>query len=145
VAYPLRKRHDLEEARVAERVAEALDLVGLPGCAAMMPSELSGGMRKRVALARAVAPQPQVVLYDEPTTGLDPIATRRIDELIRSVRQRLAVTQVVVTHDLASAYLISDRLAMLEDGRIRCIEPVTAFRRSDDPTVRAFLGAMDAP
>ncbi|HEX8953502.1 MAG TPA: ATP-binding cassette domain-containing protein, partial [Polyangia bacterium] len=119
--------------------------VGLPGIEAMMPAELSGGMKKRVALARAVAAEPAVVLYDEPTTGLDPISTRRIDDLIRSVQERLGITSVVVTHDLASAFLVSDRIAMLDGGRIRSIDGVDAFRRSRDPVIRAFVDAMRPP
>ena len=104
-----------------------------------MPAELSGGMRKRVALARAIAAEPEVVLYDEPTTGLDPINTRRINELIRSVQERLGITSVVVTHDLASAYIVSDRIAMLDAGRIRSIEDVDGvppLAGSGDPRVR---------
>ncbi len=110
-----------------------------------MPAELSGGMKKRVALARAIAAEPDIVLYDEPTTGLDPINTRRIDDLIRSVQQRLGITSVVVTHDLPSAFLVSDRIAMLDGGRIRSIDGVDAFRRSADPVIRAFVDAMRPP
>jgi phospholipid/cholesterol/gamma-HCH transport system ATP-binding protein len=142
VAYPLRQQRRFSPAEVAARVAESLAVVGLPDTEAMMPSELSGGMKKRVALARAIAPEPQVVLYDEPTTGLDPITTRRIDDLIRSVQERLGITSVVVTHDLASAFLVSDRIAMLDGGRIRSIDRVDAFRRSHDPVIRAFVDAM---
>ncbi len=142
VAYPLRHQRQLPADEVAARVAESLSVVGLPGIEAMTPAELSGGMKKRVALARAIAAEPAVVLYDEPTTGLDPITTRRIDDLIRSVQERLGITSVVVTHDLASAFLVSDRIAMLDGGRIRSIDGVDAFRRSDDPVIRAFVDAM---
>ncbi len=145
VAYPLRHQPGFPPADVAARVAESLALVGLPDVEEMMPSELSGGMKKRVALARAIAPRPQVVLYDEPTNGLDPVNTRRIDELIRSVQRRFEVTQVVVTHDLPSAFLVSDRVAMLEAGRIRTVDAVEPFRRTRDPVVRAFVDAMGAP
>jgi len=144
VAYPLRQQHRFSPAEIAARVAEALAVVGLPDVAAMMPVELSGGMKKRVALARAIAGEPDVVLYDEPTTGLAPISTRRIDDLIRSVQRRLGITSVVVTHDLPSAFLISDRVAMLADGRIRTIDDVEPFRHSRDPMIRAFVDAMDA-
>jgi len=145
VAYPLRQQRRLAAGELAARVAESLAVVGLPDTEAMMPSELSGGMKKRVALARAIAAEPEIVLYDEPTTGLDPITTRRIDDLIRSVQERLGITSVVVTHDLPSAFLVSDRIAMLEGGRIRSIGEVDAFRRSEDPTIRAFLDAMRPP
>jgi phospholipid/cholesterol/gamma-HCH transport system ATP-binding protein len=145
VAYPLRHQRRFTPADVAARVAESLAVVGLPDTGPMMPSELSGGMKKRVALARAIAGEPDIVLYDEPTTGLDPITTRRIDDLIRSVQQRLGITSVVVTHDLPSAFLVSDRIAMLEGGRIRSIGEVDAFRRSEDPTIRAFRDAMRLP
>ena len=145
VAYPLRHPRRMSATEVAARVAESLAVVGLPDTEAMMPSELSGGMKKRVALARAIAAEPDIVLYDEPTTGLDPITTRRIDDLIRSIQERLGITSVVVTHDLASAFLVSDRIALLDGGRIRAISGVDAFRRSEDPTIRSFLDAMQLP
>jgi phospholipid/cholesterol/gamma-HCH transport system ATP-binding protein len=143
VAYPL--RHQLVAAELAERVAECLALVGLPGIGAQMPAELSGGMKKRVALARALAPEPDILLYDEPTTGLDPINTRRIDDLIRDAQRRLGLTSIVVTHDLPSAYLVSDRIAMLAAGRVRSVDDVATFRRSSDPDIRAFVDAMRSP
>jgi phospholipid/cholesterol/gamma-HCH transport system ATP-binding protein len=142
VAYPLALRRRFSAGEIATRVAESLAVVGLPDTQDMMPSELSGGMKKRVALARAIAGEPDVVLYDEPTTGLDPITTRRIDDLIRSVQRRLGLTSIVVTHDLESAFLVSDRIAMLHDGRIRAIDDVNALRRSRDPVIRAFVDAM---
>jgi phospholipid/cholesterol/gamma-HCH transport system ATP-binding protein len=142
VAYPLVQRRQLSAGEIAARVSDSLSVVGLPGIEAMMPSELSGGMKKRVALARAISAEPDVVLYDEPTTGLDPIATRRIDDLIRAVQRRLGLTSIVVTHDLASAFLVSDRIAMLDAGRIRVVEDVDGFRRSRDPVIRAFVDAM---
>ncbi len=143
VAYPLVRQHRLEPGEVAARVAESLAVVDLADTGAMMPAELSGGMKKRVALARAISAEPEVVLYDEPTTGLDPITTRRIDDLIRSVQHRLGITSIVVTHDLPSAFLVSDRVAMLAGGRIQTIEEVAAFRRSRDPEIRAFVDAME--
>lgn len=145
VAYPLRRRRLLSARELADRVAHALEVVGLPGINEMMPAELSGGMKKRVALARAIVAEPDVVLYDEPTTGLDPISTRRIDDLIRSVQARLHATSIVVTHDLASAFLISDRIAMLAGGRVVAVEPTAVFRRSANPAIRAFVDAMGAP
>lgn len=143
IAYPLRVRGVRSEQAMRERVAEVLEVVGLPGIEQKMPAELSGGMRKRVSLARAVAEVPQVVLYDEPTTGLDPINVRRISELIVDLRERLHTTAVVVTHDLASAYLVSDRMAMLAEGHVIAIDDTPQFRRSNDPTVHEFLGAME--
>jgi phospholipid/cholesterol/gamma-HCH transport system ATP-binding protein len=142
IAYPLRERGVEDEGAIAQRAAEVLALVGLPGVEAKMPAELSGGMRKRVALARAIADPPKVLLYDEPTTGLDPINVRRISELILDINQRLKVTSICVTHDLASAYMISDRLAMIAERRIIAIGPAEELRRSDDPRVKEFLTAM---
>jgi phospholipid/cholesterol/gamma-HCH transport system ATP-binding protein len=120
VAYGLREhfRKEMSEEDIGARVAWALGLVGLSGIEAMAPSDLSGGMKKRVGLARAVAVRPDVVLYDEPTTGLDPINTTRINHMITGLRRVLGITSVVVTHDMASAYAISDRIAMVHRGRI---------------------------
>ena len=141
VAYPLRRQR-LPASEIADRVADRLTLVGLPDTARLMPSELSGGMKKRVALARSIAGEPEVVLYDEPTTGLDPINTRRINELIRSIQARLHVTSILVTHDLPSAYMVSDRLAMLSDRKIVAVLPTTEFRASPIPAIRDFVDAM---
>jgi phospholipid/cholesterol/gamma-HCH transport system ATP-binding protein len=145
VAFPLRRQGRAGEAEVAGRVAESLALVDLPATGPMMPAELSGGMKKRVALARAIVTDPEVILYDEPTTGLDPVNTRRIDDLIRSVQRRLGVTSIVVTHDLPSAFLVSDRMAMLAGGRIAVVDDVEPFRRSRDLEIRSFLDAMVSP
>jgi phospholipid/cholesterol/gamma-HCH transport system ATP-binding protein len=122
-----------------ERVAWALGLVGLPGIEEMRPSDLSGGMRKRVGLARAIAVQPEVLLYDEPTTGLDPINTARVNHLITGLQQRLNITSIVVTHDMKSAFTISDRIAMVHGGRIICAGSVEEFRASEDPRVSNFI------
>jgi phospholipid/cholesterol/gamma-HCH transport system ATP-binding protein len=143
IAYPLRERGVRSQQALRERVSEVLEVVGLPGIEHKMPAELSGGMRKRVSLARAVAEVPQVVLYDEPTTGLDPVNVRRISELIVDLRERLNTTAVVVTHDLASAYLVSDRMAMLAEGRVIAVDNTPQFRRSHNPTVHEFLSAMN--
>lgn len=143
IAYPLRERGAQRGAALDERVAEVLEMVGLPGIENKMPAELSGGMRKRVSLARALAEVPQVVLYDEPTTGLDPVNTRRISELIVELRDKLDTTSVVVTHDLASAFMITDRMAMIADGRIIAVDTTRSFRRNDNPIVREFLTAMN--
>jgi phospholipid/cholesterol/gamma-HCH transport system ATP-binding protein len=143
IAYPLRERGGHAPQDITARVAEVLEMVGLPGIERKMPAELSGGMRKRVSLARAVAEVPQVVLYDEPTTGLDPVNVRRISELITELRDKLDTTSIVVTHDLASAYLISDRMAMIAQGGIIAADATPRFRRSDNPVVREFLTAMN--
>jgi len=142
VAYPLREHFRLSESELRERVGKKLAQVGLPGIEHMRPAELSGGMRKRVAIARAIAADPEVLLYDEPTTGLDPINTRRINELIRSIQRDLHVTSLVVTHDMASAFMVSDRMAMLSDRRIRATLPREEFRRSSDPAIHDFVHAM---
>jgi phospholipid/cholesterol/gamma-HCH transport system ATP-binding protein len=142
VAYALRERGTRDETRISARVAEVLEMVGLPRIEAKMPAELSGGMRKRVALARAIAVAPKVLLYDEPTTGLDPINVRRVSELILDLNQRLHVTSVCVTHDLASAFMISDRIAMIADRRVIEVGSTEAMRRSSNPQVQEFLNAM---
>ncbi|MCS6796931.1 MAG: ABC transporter ATP-binding protein [Myxococcota bacterium] len=139
VAYGLREHLRLDERQIDARVAEALVAVGLPGIESMWPSDLSGGMRKRVGLARAIAYRPEVLLYDEPTTGLDPINTTRINQLIVHLKRSLDVTSVVVTHDMQSAFGISDRIAMIHEGRVIFEGSPEALRRSSDPRVRAFI------
>lgn len=141
VSYGLREHFSsqMSEAEIRGRVAWALDLVGLPGIEGMKPSDLSGGMRKRVALARSIAVQPEVVLYDEPTTGLDPINTARVNHLIRGLKQKLNNTSVVVTHDMKSAFAISDRIAMVHSGGIIFSGTVEELRNSEDPRVTDFI------
>ena len=124
---------------IAERVAECLRLVDLEGYQERYPSELSGGQRKRAGLARAIASRPKYLLYDEPTTGLDPVTTAVIDRLIVRMRQELGVTGVVITHDMASAFRISDRIAMLYEGRVRFQGTPVEIRASQDPVVRGFI------
>ena len=124
---------------IAERVAECLRLVDLEGYQERYPSELSGGQRKRAGLARAIASRPKYLLYDEPTTGLDPVTTAVIDRLIVRMRQELGVTGVVITHDMASAFRISDRIAMLYEGRVRFQGTPLEIRASQDPVVRGFI------
>lgn len=142
IVYSLRERGITDSETLRARVAEVLAMVDLPGIENMLPAELSGGMRKRVALARAVAESPKILLYDEPTTGLDPMNVRRISELIVSLRDQLSVTSIVVTHDLPSAFLVSDRIAIVAEGRIAAVDTVEAIQRSRDPQVRPFLDAM---
>jgi phospholipid/cholesterol/gamma-HCH transport system ATP-binding protein len=141
VAYGLKEHfhHSMTKAEIDERVQWALELVGLPGIESMNPADLSGGMRKRVALARSIAVQPEVVLYDEPTTGLDPINTARVNHLIMGLKQRLKITSVVVTHDMRSAFTISDRIAMVHGGRIIFSGTVDELKRCTDPRVSDFI------
>lgn len=142
IAYPLREHlKDLSEAEINERVAKNLKRVNLPGIEQMRPSDLSGGMRKRVGLARAIAMDPEVILYDEPTTGLDPISTRIIDELIISMKKQLGCTSIVVTHDMDSAFRVSDRIAMLAKKKIVASGTVKEMQASTNADVRAFFDA----
>jgi phospholipid/cholesterol/gamma-HCH transport system ATP-binding protein len=142
VAYPLREHLDWGEERIAERVEECLEAVGMPGAQALMPAELSGGMRKRVGVARGIALEPRAILYDEPTTGLDPANQRRIGELVRSLQLRLGITSVVVTHELDLCFGISDRVALLKRGRIAAVGAAEEIERSADPDVVAFLAGV---
>jgi phospholipid/cholesterol/gamma-HCH transport system ATP-binding protein len=129
----------LDEPEIREIVEAKLELVGLTGISEKRPSELSGGMRKRVALARAIARDPEIILYDEPTTGLDPITCDLINELIVRLRERLKVTAVAVTHDMTSAYRIADRICMLHDGKIIGEGTPDEIRTSDNPYIRQFI------
>jgi phospholipid/cholesterol/gamma-HCH transport system ATP-binding protein len=138
VAFPLDAHTVMDEDEKRRRGAHLLGLVGLAGIESRWPAELSGGMRKRVSLARALALEPQIVLYDEPTTGLDPIRTREIDDLIVRMRHELGLTGLVVTHDIPSTLRIADRIAMLREGRVHFTGTVAEFLASSDPTVVAF-------
>ena len=142
VAYGLREHREWPEERIAARVAECLEAVGLPRAERLMPAELSGGMRKRVGVARGIALEPRVILYDEPTTGLDPANQRRIGELIRSLQERLRITSVVVTHELELCFAISDRVAFLHRGRIGAEGTAEEMRGSVDPALQAFLAGV---
>lgn len=142
VAFGLREHTDKSEAEISRIVQEKLALVGLEGVEQMMPNELSGGMKKRVGLARAIACEPSVIFYDEPSSGLDPIMTARIDELIVNTQRKLGVTSVVVTHDMASACRIADRIAMIYEGDLIALEPVERFRQLEDPRVQAFFHTL---
>jgi phospholipid/cholesterol/gamma-HCH transport system ATP-binding protein len=139
VAMGLRKQGTLDERQIEERVNEALDLVDLPNVAPRFPAELSGGMRKRVGIARAIALRPKYLLYDEPTTGLDPVTSAVIDELMIRMRDRLGVTSIVITHDMRSAYRVGTRIAMLFDGRVRQVGTVDEVQHTTDPVVRQFI------
>src|SRR5687767_10649371 len=139
VAMGLRKEGRLPEKDIQQRVSEALELVDLPNVETKMPAELSGGMRKRVGIARAIARRPKYLLYDEPTTGLDPLTSAVIDELMVRMREKLNVTSIVITHDMRSAYRVGTRIAMLYEGRVRQVGPVDEIRLSDDPVVRQFV------
>ena len=140
VAYPLREHTELSEEAIESRVREKLGLVELDvDVESLMPSDLSGGMRKRVALARCIALDPQAILYDEPTTGLDPITAHAINLMIRSLQQTLRVTSVVVTHDIASAFEVGDRVAFLYEGEMVFVGSVEEARRTTDARLGAFL------
>ncbi len=128
--------------QIRDRVAECLDVVELEGFEDRYPAQLSGGQKKRAGLARAIATKPKYLLYDEPTTGLDPITSTVIDRLIMKTRAELGVTSVVITHDMDSAYRVSDRIGMLYDGEIRFIGSPDEIRACEDPIVRAFILGM---
>ncbi|MFL5345060.1 MAG: ABC transporter ATP-binding protein [Hyalangium sp.] len=145
VAYPLREHFpELPSEEVARRVAEKLSWVNLPGTENMMPADLSGGMRKRVGLARAIATNPEVILWDEPTTGLDPVTTQSINAMINSMKEKLGCTSIVVTHDMMSAFEVADRIAMLANRRIVQVGTPEEVRHSTVPEVRAFMDARRA-
>jgi phospholipid/cholesterol/gamma-HCH transport system ATP-binding protein len=139
VAYMLHEHTNMTPQVIADRVTEVLSFVELPETQKLMPSELSGGMRKRVALARALAYQPRYLLYDEPTTGLDPMTAKTINELIRNTQQKLDVTSIVVTHDLISAFYVGDRFALIRDGRVSFCGTPDEFKASTDPFIIEYL------
>jgi phospholipid/cholesterol/gamma-HCH transport system ATP-binding protein len=139
VAMGLKKQGHLTAGEIAVRVQEALDLVDLPAAGATLPIELSGGMRKRVGIARAIALRPKYLLYDEPTTGLDPVTGAVIDELMVRMRDKLGVTSIVITHDMRSAYSVGTRIAMLYEGRVRWVGTVDEIQETTDPVVRQFI------
>lgn len=139
VAFPLREHTKMREREVVEKVKEKLELVGLKNVENLFSSELSGGMKKRVGLARAIAMEPQILLYDEPTAELDPVLTDSINDLIIEMREKLNVTTVVITHDMTSAYKIADRIAMLYQGKIIALGTPDEIRNSEDPVVKQFV------
>jgi phospholipid/cholesterol/gamma-HCH transport system ATP-binding protein len=139
VGLPLMEHTKLAPGEIRKRVSEKLELVGLPGIEDKKPAELSGGMRKRVGLARALMMEPEIVLYDEPTTGLDPVTSVKINELIAEMNDRLKVTSIAVTHDMHSAFKIGRRIAMLHSGKVVFDGSVKEFQKSKDPLVQGFL------
>jgi phospholipid/cholesterol/gamma-HCH transport system ATP-binding protein len=145
VAFAFRRNRTMTEREIAEKVGDILEMVDLPGTGDKKPSELSGGMKKRVGLARAIIYQPEIVLYDEPTTGLDPIVSDSIDQLIMRVRDRLKVTSVVVTHDMRSARRVGQRIMMLHGKKIYASGTPDEIFESKDPVVRRFIDGVSDP
>ncbi|PYQ31656.1 MAG: ABC transporter ATP-binding protein [Acidobacteria bacterium] len=141
VAFPVREHTEMTEGEITRAVHEKLDLVNLPNTGHLMPVDLSGGMRKRVGLARAIILDPKVILYDEPTTGLDPITAQTINELIVDLQAKLNVTSVVVTHDIHSAFSVGDRIAFLNEGVFEWVGSINEARDASHPKLREFLKA----
>jgi len=139
VAFGLRQHTNLSDKTIKNIVAEKLEMVGLPGIENLYPAEISGGMKKRVGLARAIAMDPEIILYDEPTTGLDPVMVTNIDYLTTTLQKKLNVTTIVVTHDMISAYRIADRMAMHFNGQIIEVGTKEEIRNSTNPVVRQFI------
>lgn len=139
VAFGLREHSSLTEEEISHIVREKLDIVGLADFASYMPNELSGGMKKRVSLARVIACNPEIILYDEPTSGLDPIMAGKIDKLIKYTQMQMGVTSIVVTHDMDSAYYIANRIAMIYEGEIIALGNAKAIKTSKDKRVQEFI------
>lgn len=136
----------MSKGEIRDRVEECLSLVHLEGVGQKMPAELSGGMRRRVGFARAIAIEPRILLFDEPTTGLDPVITAVVDEVILELGERMGSTSVTITHDLTSAFRIADRIAMIHDGVVIADADPESFRELDDPRVQQFLhGVAEGP
>jgi phospholipid/cholesterol/gamma-HCH transport system ATP-binding protein len=146
VAFPLQRLTKMSRAEIDDRVEECLSMVRLEGTGDKLPSQLSGGMRRRVGFARSVAHNPEILLFDEPTTGLDPVTTALIDDVILDLSDRLKCTTVTITHDMESAFRIGDRIAMLYKGKIIASAPPEEFQRLDDPRVQQFIhGRAEGP
>ncbi len=146
VAFGLMEHTDLDDEHIKQRVQECLKLVGLEGIEEKMPAELSGGMKKRVAIARAIALNPKIILYDEPTAGLDPIVASSINKLIKELKSKTRTTSVVVTHDMKSAYEVGDRIAMLYQGKLIEIGTPQEIQNTSNPVVRQFInGESEGP
>ena len=145
ISFVLRRERKLSAAEISDRVEEVLEMVELPGIQNKKPSELSGGMRKRVGLARAIIYKPEIVLYDEPTTGLDPVVSDSIDQLIIRVRERLKITTVVVTHDTRSMRRVGQRILMMVNGKIYAAGPPEEIFSSEDPVIHRFVNGISDP
>lgn len=143
VAFGLVEHTKMSKDEIRDRVREKLKQVGLEGVEDLMPNELSGGMKKRVSLARAIAFEPEIIFYDEPSSGLDPIMTNKIDELIISTQRALNVTSIVVTHDMVSACRIADRIAMIYNGDLIAVDTADNFKKIQDPRVKEFFRVVD--
>ncbi len=143
VAFGLHQHTELSSKEISSIVAEKLQLVGLPGTEEYMPNELSGGMKKRISLARAIALNPSIVLYDEPTSGLDPITSGTISKLIRGMQKHLQCTSIVVTHDMQSAFYVADRIALLDKGKFVEVSTAEEFKKSKNPVVQRFIHGGD--
>ena len=139
VAFGLRQHTSMTEEEIQHTVARKLRMVGLPKTENYMPNELSGGMKKRISLARAIALDPNIILYDEPTSGLDPITSGTISRLIRSMQSHLGCSSVVVTHDMQSAFYVADRIALLDKGKFIEVSETDAFKNSKNPKVQQFI------
>jgi len=139
IGFSLSRHTGLSRNKIDEMVAEKLNMVGLPGIEDVMPSDLSGGMKKRVSLARAISMDPEIILYDEPTTGLDPLAADDINNLINKLHEQLKVTSIVVTHDMKSAFFVATRMAMIKDGQIIFTGTPDEIRQADHPWVKEFI------
>jgi phospholipid/cholesterol/gamma-HCH transport system ATP-binding protein len=145
VGFPLQEHSDKSPREIAELVSEKLLMVGLPGTQRKMPSELSGGMRKRVALARSIALEPEIIMYDEPTTGLDPVTSEKIAQLIADMNARLQITSIAVTHDIVAARTIADRVAFLHQGRFQFVGTFDEAARGGHPVLQEYFRAMGFP
>lgn len=145
VAFPLREKLRLPEAEVKTRVETALEQVGLPNAGHKFPAELSGGMRKRAGLARALVMKPDIILFDEPTTGLDPLLARSIHELIRGMQLQFGFTAIMVTHEIPEMFTFSDYVGMIRDGKIVAMAPTAEFIRTTDPNIREFISVAGPP
>ena len=146
VALPLKENFHWAKAKITEKVDHVLELVGLTGSRDLLPDQISGGMRKRAGLARSLVSDPEIILYDEPTTGLDPVTAHIIDRVILDLKEKLEVTSVVVSHDMAGTFRVADKVAMLYDGRIIAQGLPEEFQNSADPLVKQFVtGALEGP
>lgn len=139
LAFPLFQHSDLNNEEILKKVNEKLELVGLSGVNKKMPSELSGGMQKRAALARSIILEPKYIFYDEPTTGLDPIMSRNIDDLIKDLNKKLGITSIVVTHDMITAFDVADRMCLLYDGKVRVEGSIDELKNSENPYLKQFI------